>query len=89
MFRVISRALFWTYPRGSWQYDLMCLAIILFIFLTPDHVFHQSDSSAASDMVKEVGSVQVKTELKSTSEHGSVSKSAPEDPVHIGNGTAP
>jgi len=66
----------------------MCLAIILFIFLTPGHVFHQSDSSAVSDMVKGVGSVQVKTE-ESTPEQGAMSKPDSEDPVHTISGTAP
>ena len=30
----------WNYPRGSWQYDLIVIAILSFIFLTPATVFH-------------------------------------------------
>jgi hypothetical protein len=26
---------YWTYPRGSWQWDLYCLVIIIIIFWTP------------------------------------------------------
>jgi CDP-diacylglycerol--glycerol-3-phosphate 3-phosphatidyltransferase len=32
---VIWRGLFWTYERGSWQYDIMVLLILGFIWLTP------------------------------------------------------
>jgi hypothetical protein len=34
------RSVLWTYPRGSWQYDILCLLILLFIFL-PSHSFFQ------------------------------------------------
>ena len=40
--RAIRRVLFWTYARGSWQYDLICLVILTFIFLTPRSVFDRS-----------------------------------------------
>ena len=32
---VIWNALFWTYDRATWQYDLMVIAILSFIWLTP------------------------------------------------------
>jgi hypothetical protein len=31
----ILRTVFWAYERGTWQYDLMVLAILAFIFLSP------------------------------------------------------
>ena len=89
MLKVISRVLFWTYQRGSWQYDLMCLAIILFIFLTPGHVFHQRDSTGTSSMVKDVGSVLGETESEKTPEQGPVSEAGPKDSVRASSGTAP
>ena len=39
VFQAIGRVLFWTYSRGSWQYDLMCALILAFIFLTPKEFF--------------------------------------------------
>ena len=33
--RVIWHALFWTYERATWQYDLMVVAILAFVWLTP------------------------------------------------------
>ena len=38
--RFCARSVLWTYPRGSWQYDILCLLILLFIFL-PSHSFFQ------------------------------------------------
>ena len=31
----VHRGLFWTYERGTWQYDIMVILILAFIFLTP------------------------------------------------------
>lgn len=30
----------WSYERGTWQYDLIVLAILAFIFLTPGAFFN-------------------------------------------------
>jgi hypothetical protein len=32
---VIWRTLYWTYERATWQYDLMVVAILAFVWLTP------------------------------------------------------
>ena len=31
----------WEYERGTWQYDVFCLLIIAFIFLTPKSWFNK------------------------------------------------
>lgn len=31
--------IWWTYPRGSLEYDVMVAVILAFVFLTPQHVF--------------------------------------------------
>jgi hypothetical protein len=36
----IVRTAFWTFERGTWQYDLMVLAILAFIFLSPRSWFN-------------------------------------------------
>ena len=33
--RVLWNAFFWTYARATWQYDLMVIAILAFVWLTP------------------------------------------------------
>jgi hypothetical protein len=40
IFLVLKNGFFWKYARGTWQYDLMVVAILLFIFLTPRKIFH-------------------------------------------------
>ena len=38
MSRVLSfpkKLLFWSYGRSTWQYDVLCVAILALIFLTP------------------------------------------------------
>ena len=40
--QILSRILFWNYARGTWQYDVACGLILVFIFLTPKSVFDGS-----------------------------------------------
>jgi hypothetical protein len=35
MIRLLRNALYWTYDRGSWQWDVSCLIFIVIIFATP------------------------------------------------------
>jgi hypothetical protein len=37
---VVTRSIFWAYQRGSWQYDIIVLAILSFIFLSPRSWFN-------------------------------------------------
>jgi hypothetical protein len=41
----LKKTLFWSYDRGSWQYDVMCVLILTFIFLVPNGVFTQRAST--------------------------------------------
>ena len=34
-FRAIWTAIYWTHDRATWQYDLMVIAIVAFLWLTP------------------------------------------------------
>ena len=54
----LKKILFWSYERGSWQYDVMCVLILAFIFLSPNRIF-QSRVSAAPVIVRraEIGPV--------------------------------
>lgn len=48
----IYRGLFWTYERGTWQYDIMVALILAFIFLTPREWFNdQPKPTAATGVV--------------------------------------
>jgi hypothetical protein len=35
----VRKIAFWTYPRTSWQWDVLCVLILVFIFLTPKSWF--------------------------------------------------
>src|SRR5262245_43463603 len=35
----LKKVLFWSYERGSWQYDVMCVLILAFILFTPNRIF--------------------------------------------------
>jgi hypothetical protein len=54
----LKKILFWSYDRGSWQYDVMCVLILAFIFFSPNRLF-QSRVSAGPIIVRgaEIGPV--------------------------------
>lgn len=56
---VIKKAIFWSYERGSWQYDLIVLMILAFIFLTPARWFHDRPRLQLSDLRHVQGIVEV------------------------------
>lgn len=35
VFRVLKRIVLWSYARSTWQYDVLCVLILAFVFLTP------------------------------------------------------
>ena len=47
-FVALKNILLWSYERGTWQYDLLCLLILAFIFLTPSTWFNRSSTNAVS-----------------------------------------
>jgi hypothetical protein len=47
LWRSVVRTIFWSYERGSWPYDLMVLAILAFVLLTPRGWFHDQPQNAA------------------------------------------
>lgn len=42
----IKNVLLWSYERGTWQYDLLCLLIISVIFILPGRFFGDRDRVA-------------------------------------------
>ena len=46
--RVLKRIVFWSYGRTTWQYDVLCVLILCFVFLTPKSWFAQSELGDAS-----------------------------------------
>ena len=42
----MKRWILWDYERGTWQYDVFCLLIVAFIFLTPKSWFENAEKLA-------------------------------------------
>lgn len=61
VFGVLKKFFFWSYERGSWQYDVLCGLILAFIFFGPNQVFHSADGVTSAPRVvsrEEVGVVE-------------------------------
>jgi hypothetical protein len=56
---VIHRAFFWSYERGSWQYDVIVAAILAFIFLTPRSWYQRDPNLGMVDLRHVQGVVEV------------------------------
>ncbi len=39
--QIFTRTFFWTYERGTWQYDVAVVLILIFVLLTPRAWFHE------------------------------------------------
>ena len=39
----LKKIFFWNYARNTWQWDLLCVVILIFIFLTPKWWFASSE----------------------------------------------
>jgi len=57
----LKKIFFWNYARNTWQWDVLCVVILIFIFLTPKSWFSGGERSQA----KEHQSPIVKTVLLS------------------------
>ena len=43
MLNTLQRLFFWNYARSSWQWDILCVVILIFIFLTPKGWFQNGE----------------------------------------------
>jgi hypothetical protein len=41
--KFLQKLFFWSYGRTTWQYDVLCVLILAFIFLTPGKWFENSE----------------------------------------------
>ena len=45
----LGSVVLWSYDRGTFPYDVMCAAILLFVFLTPGRVFRDQPAPAPAE----------------------------------------
>ena len=43
LFTTLKKIFFWNYARNTWQWDLLCVVILMFIFLTPKSWFSSGE----------------------------------------------
>src|SRR3990172_10715988 len=55
----VTRTILWSYERGTWQYDVLVLAILAFIFLTPRVWFQDRPTLQLTDLRHNQGLVEV------------------------------
>jgi hypothetical protein len=48
--RLLWNAFFWTYERATWQYDVMVIAILAFVWLTPPDWLHDPLASGSGPL---------------------------------------
>ena len=66
LWRGIVRIVFWSYERGSWPYDVLVAAILVFVLLTPRAWFHDrpqesAGASSSVNLVAEDADAQTRT----------------------------
>jgi hypothetical protein len=53
--QILSRTIFWSYERGTWQYDVAVILVLIFVLLTPRGWFRdqpQEGMPVASERVQ-------------------------------------
>ena len=45
--QILSKTFFWSYERGTWQYDVAVILILVFVLATPRHWFRDQPESSA------------------------------------------
>lgn len=63
--QILYRTFLWSYERGTWQYDVAVILIVLFVIATPTRWFHdqpQVGLPANSTQVEQLGTSAAGTE---------------------------
>ncbi len=54
LWRAVRPLILWEYRRGSWQYDVLAVAILLFIFATPRDFFKDQPRPPSVQQIEEL-----------------------------------
>src|SRR5271157_751298 len=54
LWRILHRTVLWSYERGTWQYDIAVVGIVLFVLLTPRGWFHDQPQVGAPGIAGDV-----------------------------------
>lgn len=63
--KILSRTFFWSYERGTWQYDVAVGLILVFVLLTPTRWFHDQPqvglplNSTQVELISKSGEIEI------------------------------
>ena len=57
MKEILRKIVLWNYKRTSWQWDVMCLTILAFIFLTPARWFDNTEFTGIKKLMRQGASI--------------------------------
>ena len=52
--QILSRIFFWSFERGSWQYDLAVIAILIFVFFMPRRWLHDQPETSQPQQAQRI-----------------------------------
>jgi len=52
--QILSKTLFWSYERTTWQYDIAVILILVFVLLTPRHWFRDQPEASGTTAAGQV-----------------------------------
>ena len=61
LWRAIVRVLFWSYERGTWQYDLAVAGIVLFVLFSPVVIHYSDQPSVGPPQASATAPVELRT----------------------------
>ena len=59
MLNALKKLFFWNYARNTWQWDALCVVILIFIFLTPKSWFENSERRTLNSHQTPTASIMV------------------------------
>jgi hypothetical protein len=92
VFSTFKKILFWSYDRGTWQYDVMCVLILAFVFLAPNSAFRNRPHSpvvVSADEVSTSGGPSIEQDIARhlSRQYGYEVTVSSIEPMMDGNGT--
>ena len=60
----IKNIILWSHARGTWQYDALCMLIVLAVFLVPSNYFGDRDRAIEANKTREHASNADETYLE-------------------------
>jgi len=60
---ILKKLLFWNYARNTWQWDVLCVLILVFIFLTPKDWLGTGERAKSKEHPSPIATVLLQPEV--------------------------